>query len=1216
MGVTTTLGWLDYTVIFIMLSISIGIGIYYRFSGGRQKTIEEYFIASRSMNVIPVAVALMVSFMSAITLLGLSSENYYYGTQFVVINLSYVIGTPIVCYGFLPVFFKLQATSAYEYLEKRFGVKTRMMASFVYWVQLLLYSGIVLYAPSLALEATTGISKSGSIIIIGLACSFYSSIGGIKAVLITDVFQSMLMFASVIIIIIIASYEIGGIEKIWEIAKMGQRIEFDNISIYPTERHTWWSLIFGGLATFLSLYGVNQVQVQRLLTVKSLKEAQLALWLSLPILMLLSVATCFSGLSIYSKYYDCDPLTDGRISSMDMLMPLYVMDTMHYFPGLPGLFIAGIFSAGLSTISAALNSLAAVTLEDYVKPVYSRCTHKELSPTSSANIGKMIALAYGLISIALAFLAELLGGVLQAGLTIFGVVGGPLLGVFTLGMTSESAIESGAISGMILSLAFLLWIAYGQPRPVPPKLILSKHGCDVDTIKNITKNLYICFRKIDDTSYFYLYRISYMWYAPLGFLITVIVGLLVSNIVRCTFKRTQKELDPNLFFPIIGKRLRKEQSSHFECSQFVNLHNKVQEKYTFNRLISNEFLRQGFEKMRPRLFVLFLFLSASSAEQRRTDATTDDCQNDRPFLLHYFSWADYAVLGTMLLVSCMIGTFYGFFAKKQETSEDFLLGGSSMGTFPMAMSLAASFITAIELLGNPAEMYAQGTQFWMTCLAFIFVVPITSYLYLPVYMKLRLTSSYEYLNLRFDRHCRLLASGLYMLQMIFYTSVAVYAPALALSHVTGLNTYIAVTLVYLVCIFYASQGGMKAVIMADTFQAAVLLGSLFLIVGLGLSWAGGSSLVWEDNRKSGRMEIFNMDPSPTVRHSFWSVVVGGTFYWTTMYCSNQASVQKYLSVANISQARTALWVSSFGMIVIYTINFLTGMVLYSVYKDCDPLSAGYITGSDQILPLYVMNHLGSLRGMPGLFVAGIFAASLGTVASALNSLAAITCEDVLQGLFKMDLPARKGATYARWISIFFGVFGFALIFVVERLGSVLQVALSFNGMVGGVTLGLFSLGMFVPWANAKGAISGAIVGLTIVLWIGLGAQVAIINGQIHLGSKLVSIERCTCLNGTISATMKSTDIPEESEISSVYRTSYLWYSAIGCVLTMAVGLIVSLFTGLQNPAELDQDLLSPPIAAIFRLRTKTRRSNRNVQGVANFGLELDDEKADTRKGPK
>lgn len=96
---------------------------------------------------------------------------------------------------------------------------------------------------------------------------------------------------------------------------------------------------------------------------------------------------------------------------------------------------------------------------------------------------------------------------------------------------------------------------------------------------------------------------------------------------------------------------------------------------------------------------------------------------------------------------------------------------------------------------------------------------------------------------------------------------------------------------------------MKAVIMTDTFQAAVLIGSLFLILGYGLSRAGGITLVWQANANSGRIEFFNMDPRPTVRHSFWSVVIGGTFYWTTMFCSNQASVQKYLTVENISKAR-------------------------------------------------------------------------------------------------------------------------------------------------------------------------------------------------------------------------------------------------------------------------------------------------------------------------
>ncbi|XP_076377509.1 sodium-coupled monocarboxylate transporter 1 [Megalopta genalis] len=620
--------------------------------------------------------------------------------------------------------------------------------------------------------------------------------------------------------------------------------------------------------------------------------------------------------------------------------------------------------------------------------------------------------------------------------------------------------------------------------------------------------------------------------------------------------------------------------------------------------------------MPARLFGLFLFLAVSSAssEQRPSDYVDEKCMQKHPVLLHFFSWVDYLVLAAMLAISCLIGTFYGFFSKKQETSEDFLLGGSSMGTFPMAMSLAASFITAIELLGNPAEMYAQGTQFWMTCVAFILVVPITSHLYLPVFMKLRLTSSYEYLNLRFDRHCRLLASGLYMLQMILYTSVAVYAPALALSHVTGLNTYIAVTLVYVVCIFYASQGGMKAVIMTDTFQAAVLLGSLFLIVSYGLVWQGGLASVWGVNQASGRMEFFNMDPKPTVRHSFWSVVIGGTVYWTTMFCSNQASVQKYLSVETIGQVRTALWVSAFGMIIIYSVNFLTGMVLYNTYRDCDPLSAGHISGQDQLLPLYVMNFMGSLKGVPGFFVAGIFAASLGTVASALNSLAAITCEDILQGVFKINLPASKGAIYARWISVFFGAFSFALVFVVERLGSVLEVALSFNGMVGGITLGLFSLGMFVPWANGKGAISGAITSLVVILWIGLGAQIAVLNGLIHLDSKPVSIDACPCINSTDIGGNHSADYVDD--VSAIYKISYLWYSGIGCLLTMLVGVAVSYVTGFQDPADLDQDLLCPLIASMFCVKSKPNANN--VQGIMNFGLELDDEKAqpDTGKSPK
>ncbi|XP_018397564.1 PREDICTED: putative sodium-dependent multivitamin transporter [Cyphomyrmex costatus] len=584
MAEINTLGWVDYLVIAIMLCISAGIGVYYRFSGGRQKTMEEYFVASRSMSIIPVAIALVVSFMSAVTLLGVSAENYTYGTQFVVINLSYLLGTPIVCYGFLPVFFKLQATSAYEYLEKRFGVRTRMMASFVYWIQILLYSGVVLYAPSLALEATTGISKTASIIIIGLVCAFYSTIGGIKAVLITDVFQGLLMFVAVFLVIGTAANNVGGLGQIWEIARQGQRLEFDGIDLDPTVRHTWWSLTLGGLCTFLSLYGVNQVQIQRMLTVKNMQASRRAMWLSWPILSLLSITTCFSGLAIYSKYHNCDPFLKKRITSPDMLMPLYIMDTVSNIPGLPGIFIAGIFSAGLSTISAAQNSLAAVTLEDYVKPLYKKCIGHEFSPTKSAFTAKVLAFTFGIISIALAFLAQFLGGLLQASLTIFGVVGGPLLGIFTLGMSTESATEGGAIIGAFTAFSFLFWIVFGQPRPIPPKLPTTIDGCD-NNVANITmfilQNVTSVSKSTGDSSYFYLYRISYMWYSPLGFLITFMLGLIISNLSRLFFKTQNDELDTNLFFPVLARRIRYRRCMDVENERSSSLNRK----YSLNDII-------------------------------------------------------------------------------------------------------------------------------------------------------------------------------------------------------------------------------------------------------------------------------------------------------------------------------------------------------------------------------------------------------------------------------------------------------------------------------------------------------------------------------------------------------------------------------------------------------------------------------------------------------
>ncbi|KAF7285216.1 hypothetical protein GWI33_011539 [Rhynchophorus ferrugineus] len=545
----------DYVVVAVVLLISSSIGIYYRFTGGKQKTVQEYLLADGNMAITPVAFSLMASFMSAVTLLGVSSENYTYGFQFIVINLSYGIFTPVAAYLYLPVFFKLQATSAYEYLELRFGKTSRLAASLSYTLQITLYMGIVVYAPALALEALTGISKFLAILSIGLVCTFYSTIGGMKAVLMTDVFQSLLMFAAVFSVIGSALVEKGSFSEIWRIASEGGRTGLLNFDPDPTVRHTWLSLILGGGVTYLSLYAVNQIQVQRYLTVRSVKDAQTALWWSWPILSLLSVSTAFAGLSIYAKYYNCDPVKANFITSADQLMPYYVVDTMGFIPGLSGIFVAGIFSAALSTVSAALNSLAAVTIEDYYKPLY-RVIYKTDVPKESISLKtKITALIYGLICMGVAFLAQFLGGLLEAALTIFGLVGGPLLGLFSLGMFTLTANEVGSVTGLAFGVAMAGWMAF-SPKPVTPALPTSTDGCDI-MFSNLTSDATVSALTQNDDDYFWLYRVSYLYNGVAGLVVTLVVGYVTSIVTRkISGRRVEDEkYDPYLFVPPLAKRM-------------------------------------------------------------------------------------------------------------------------------------------------------------------------------------------------------------------------------------------------------------------------------------------------------------------------------------------------------------------------------------------------------------------------------------------------------------------------------------------------------------------------------------------------------------------------------------------------------------------------------------------------------------------------------------
>ncbi|XP_045620487.2 sodium-coupled monocarboxylate transporter 2 [Procambarus clarkii] len=545
-------------------------------------------------------------------------------------------------------------------------------------------------------------------------------------------------------------------------------------------------------------------------------------------------------------------------------------------------------------------------------------------------------------------------------------------------------------------------------------------------------------------------------------------------------------------------------------------------------------------------------------------------------LVDRFTWIDYLVFGLMLALSAVIGIFYGCFSKKQDTKE-FLMAGKSMTTFPVAMSLIASFMSAITLLGTPSEVYQFGFIYWLIIFSYMLVMPAAAYLYFPVFYKLQVTSAYEYLEKRFHRSVRWLGSLVFIIQMTLYMAIVVYAPALALAQVTGLDVYVSVSLICFVCIFYTTLGGMKAVLWTDALQTLIMYASIICVIVKGTLDVGGFSAVWARNAESGRTQLIDFDPDPTTRHTFWSLVIGGYFTWISVYGVNQAQVQRYLSVQTRQMAINALWVNLVGLVILMVTCSFGGMVLYAKYYDCDPVRAGVVTKGDQIFPLFVLDTLGQWKGLPGLFVAGIFAGSLSTVSSGMNSLAAIVLEDFIKSGCYPGISDNASTWVSRGLSLFFGLLTFALVFVAEQLGNILSAALSIFGMVGGPLLGVFSLGMFFPWANATGAFVGEIVSLIFMFWIGVGYQMARSSGQIKLAAMPTSIDGCQNLTIVELPFPHEPEGGERGEALALYHLSYMWYSATGCLTAMMVGMLVSLVTGQQDVRTLDPRCLSPAV---------------------------------------
>ncbi|XP_071532402.1 sodium-coupled monocarboxylate transporter 1-like [Panulirus ornatus] len=468
----------DYVLFSLMLVASIGIGVYSAIKSRGKANTQEYLLGGRAMSPAPVALSLLGGWISAISILGTATEVYFFGTQVTTTLLGCIPGCILMRTIVLPIFYELKLVSMNEYIELRYHSRIlRKLVTFCVLLLNFLYMGICLYAPTLALVTVTGLTTTSSTLIMGSICTFYITIGGVKAVVYADVLQTLLMFGGVLAVVIICCNDLGGVANVWNIADEGGRIQFFNMSTDPYERHTFFSTFVFGFYLMIKSIGFNQTVYQRFASVRTLQISQRLCIFFLLGLYCLWTVFFFSGLVAFATYSDCDPLTSGKIEKKDQIIPYLVTDKLSHLTGLAGIFVAAVYGGVLSTLSSCGNSVACIIWEDFLKdlPYFSR-----LNDAGSTNVVKLLSTVAGVISICLGLMVGKLGSIFHVANSLLSAISGPICGIFLSGIIGPWITAKGATVGFTASFVFSVWVVTGKfirGGGKPALLPMSTSGC-------------------------------------------------------------------------------------------------------------------------------------------------------------------------------------------------------------------------------------------------------------------------------------------------------------------------------------------------------------------------------------------------------------------------------------------------------------------------------------------------------------------------------------------------------------------------------------------------------------------------------------------------------------------------------------------------------------------------------------------------------------------
>lgn len=446
---------LDYIIVAVYAAAFLGLGYFFK----EQKDGKDYFLGGKSFGWLPLGLSIMatqlsaISFISAPAFVGLREGG---GLQW----LSFEFGVPIAMLFLMavliPPLYQAGIVSIYEYLERRFSPSTRLLLSAVFLVSRAFATGVMVYAVSIILESVIGLSFFTTLGLIGIITLIYSLQGGMKAVVYGDMIQMIILFLGIILCMGYGLAELGGWEAFTAAVDRSRldAVDFQGWGFQKGEEFGFWPMALGGFFLYVSYYGTDQSQAQRTLSARDMGVVRKTLLFNGLIRFPVTLTYCIMGLVI-GTLVALTPEFQAEIPAdrPDMMIPVFIRD---YLPhGIIGLLIVAILSAAMSSLSSAINSLSAVTVEDFIG------RGRELSTAQYMKYSRLAAFFWGVLCIVLAVYAgDIADTVIEAINKIGSVFYGPILATFLLAVMTRRAHALGANIGLAVGVLanIYLWL--------------------------------------------------------------------------------------------------------------------------------------------------------------------------------------------------------------------------------------------------------------------------------------------------------------------------------------------------------------------------------------------------------------------------------------------------------------------------------------------------------------------------------------------------------------------------------------------------------------------------------------------------------------------------------------------------------------------------------------------------------------------------------------